>query len=109
MLPKRILLVEDREDDVLFLQMALKQCGYDCDLQIKSDGEEAITYLASLQGSAYTKESQIPHLVLLDIKMPKVNGHEVLAWMRQQMQFIPVPVVMLSSSDVREDILKALQ
>lgn len=105
---KRILLVEDRDDDVVLLQMALKHCGHEHILEVRTDGQAAIEYLSQVQSSAFTKESKVPHLVLLDIKMPKVNGHEVLQWIRQQMQFKTMPVLMLSSSDLQDDIIKAL-
>src|SRR5438034_8003739 len=104
---KKILLVDDREDDVLLLQIALKQCGYEHRLEVKADGDEAIQYLSQVQSTAYTKNSEVPDLVLLDIKMPKVTGHEVLHWIRKQMQFTTLPVVMLSSSDRHEDVFEA--
>jgi CheY-like chemotaxis protein len=104
---KKLLLVEDREDDIILLKLALKQSGYAHTSDVVTDGEAAIQYLARVQTTAYSKNSEVPDLVLLDLKMPKVDGHEVLTWIRQQMQFTALPVIVLTSSDRRDDILRA--
>ncbi|EEF62783.1 response regulator [Pedosphaera parvula] len=105
---KRILLVEDREDDVLLLQMAIKDTPQPVAMEIVSDGEQALHHLTKVLPTANTKDSQVPDLVLLDVKLPRVDGHEVVKWIRQQMQFTAMPVIMLTSSDRRDDILRAL-
>jgi CheY-like chemotaxis protein len=104
---KKLLLVEDREDDIVLLKLALKQSGYPHTLDVVSDGEAAIHYLAHVQSTAYSKDSEVPDLVLLDLKLPKVDGHEVLTWIRQQLQFAALPVIVLTSSNRRDDILRA--
>jgi CheY-like chemotaxis protein len=76
---KRVLLVEDLEDDVVLFQVASGRAGIPHALEIKSDGASAIDYLATVRNQANTTESKAPDLILLDIKMPKVDGHEVLA------------------------------
>jgi CheY-like chemotaxis protein len=105
---KRILLVEDREDDVLLLQMAIKDAPQTLAMEVVTDGEQAIQFLSRVQSTALTKDSQIPELVLVDIKLPKVDGHEVVKWVRQRPEFTAMPIIMLTSSDRRDDILKAL-
>lgn len=106
---KRVLLVEDREDDVLLFKHALKHSGQTVHLDVTCDGEEAINFLTSVQPTAFTSNSEVPDLILLDIRMPKVDGLEVLQWIRKQAPFSTIPVVMLSTSAQRDDILKASQ
>ncbi|MDB6122043.1 MAG: response regulator receiver protein [Pedosphaera sp.] len=89
-------------------QVAVKNNPVPHSLEVKTDGAEAIAYLASLQRTAYTDPASLPDLILLDIKMPKADGHEVLQWVRHQLQFLAVPVVMLTSSNSRDDIVKSL-
>jgi two-component system response regulator len=105
---KRILLVEDLEDDVLLFKVASRKTGIPHSLEIKSDGAAAIEYLSSVRYKANTKDSKMPDLILLDIKMPKVDGHEVLAWIRGQRQFSTLPVVILTSSADPRDESKAM-
>ena len=105
---KKILLVEDREDDVLLFQIASKQTGIQHALEIKADGSAAIDYLTALPPKDKTKASDVPNLILLDIKMPKTDGLEVLAWIRKQARFATLPVVMFTSSANPEDVLKAM-
>src|SRR4051812_33758140 len=104
---KRILLAEDRDDDVVLLKIALNGVGQPHVLDVATDGEEALTYLKRVQPTVLTKNSEAPDLVLLDIKMPKVDGLEVLQWIRQQPEFLDLPVLMLTSSDRKDDIAKA--
>ncbi|EEF61794.1 response regulator [Pedosphaera parvula] len=104
---KRILLAEDRDDDVVLLKIALNGVGQPHVLDVATDGEEALTYLKRVLPTVLTKNSEAPDLVLLDIKMPKVDGLEVLQWIRQQPEFLDLPVLMFTSSDRKDDIAKA--
>lgn len=100
---KRVLLVEDLDDDVLFFKLACKKSGFEPVVEVKTNGDEAMDYLAKV--NAHT----IPHLVLLDMKMPKTGGLEVLAWIRKQEIFTTLPVVMFTSSSNPQDISAALR
>lgn len=100
---KRVLLVEDLEDDVLFFQLACKGAGFEPALEVKANGDDAIAYLESVG------DDTIPHLILLDMKMPRTSGLEVLAWIRKQEKFKELPVVMLTSSSNPEDISNAMK
>jgi CheY-like chemotaxis protein len=100
---KRVLLVEDLEDDVLFFKFACERAGFEPVLEVKTNGEEAIAYLETVG------DVTIPHLILLDMKMPKTGGLEVLAWIRKQEKFKELPVVMLTSSSNPEDISNAMR
>ena len=96
-----ILYAEDETNDVLFFKLALKHANLPHTLAAVPDGAEAIEYLAA------QKQHSIPDLVLLDIKMPKRSGLEVLEWIRQQPNLRSIPVLMLTSSPRAEDMENA--
>ena len=104
-----ILYAEDEENDILFLKLALADCRSPHTLNCVPDGEQAIDYLAGTGTFSDRLLYPLPALVLLDIKMPKVSGLEVLKWIRQQPQFKSLPVVMLTSSLRDEDTAMARQ
>lgn len=101
-MPRAILLAEDNEDDVFFFQTAARKTGWPHELIVARDGREAIDHLQSIiaSGSAAARLS----LVLLDLKMPFVNGFEVLQWARNQPELRYVPIVVLTSSEQDSDI-----
>jgi CheY-like chemotaxis protein len=102
-----ILLVEDNEDDVLFLRRAFKQAGIPNPLQVVPDGRQAIDYLAGVAPYASRADYPLPCLVLLDLKLPRVMGLEVLQWVRQQPELEPLPIIVLTSSPEDKDIQRA--
>ena len=77
-----ILIAEDSSDDVLFLKRAFLKARIDAPLVFVSDGEEAIHYLAGTNEFAERTIHPFPGLFLLDLKMPKINGFEVLRWLQ---------------------------
>ena len=99
-----ILLVEDDEADVLLLRRAFKDADIQNPVQVARDGQEAIDFLAR---PWLPPEDRLPALVLLDLKMPRRTGAEVLAWMRDQPVLCTVPVFVFSSSANRNDIEQA--
>jgi CheY-like chemotaxis protein len=99
-----ILLVEDDENDVLVMKMALEKVGLTCPIRIARDGSEAQDYLSGSGKFANRHESPLPYLVLLDLKLPRVMGLEVLKWLRERPEFDSVIVLILSSSSMPEDI-----
>lgn len=99
-----ILLVEDREDDVLMLRRSFQKAGISNPIQVVRDGEEAISYLLGTGKYADRVEFPLPELILLDLKMPKIDGFEVLRWLRSQRNFSGVRVVVLSSSESIQDV-----
>jgi two-component system, response regulator len=101
MAEKIILLVEDNEADEELTARALKKSGIPHELVVKKDGAEALEYL---MGSG---QHRLPDLVLLDLKLPRVTGLEVLAKLRAEPLRRAVPVVVLSSSRKREDVTAA--
>ena len=101
-----ILLVEDEEGDVFFLRQAMQKAGILNPLQVASDGQQAIDYFKGTGKFANRVEFQLPCLVLLDLKLPRVMGLDVLKWIRQQPEGVAI-VVILSSSQEEADIATA--
>ena len=98
-----VLLIEDCEDDVFFFQRALRKACSHCQLTHVGDGGSAVQLLQKTASAA----GKLPDLIYLDLKMPVLNGFEVLDWIRQQ-PFAPwLRVVVLSGSDQEKDRQKA--
>jgi CheY-like chemotaxis protein len=94
-----VLLVEDSADDAFFFQRALGRSGCECQFKHVCDGAAAITLLTE----AISNEQQRPDVIFLDLKMPVVNGFEVLEWLRQQPLSTRMRVIVLSGSNQRAD------
>jgi CheY-like chemotaxis protein len=105
--PSVILLAEDLESDVLLVRRALKQARIVNPLQVVNDGEQAIAYLKGEGKYANRGEYPLPSLLLLDLKMPRVNGLEVLSWTRSQPGLKDLRIVVLSGSKELEDVNRA--
>ena len=101
-----ILLVEDEENDVFFMQEAMKKAGVLNPIRVANDGQQAIDYFKGAGKFGDRDEFPLPCLVLLDLKLPYVMGLEVLRWIRQQSE-VPAIVVIFSSSKEEEDIATA--
>ena len=106
MMTQTILLVEDEENDVFFLQQAMQRAGLRNPLQVARHGREALEYFQGAGKFSNRQDFPLPSLVLLDLKLPYVMGLDVLKWIRQQ-PGLPVVVVILSSSKQEEDIATA--
>ena len=102
-----VLLVEDDPDDVLLTQIAFEKARLVNPLQIARDGAEAIEYLEGRAGSAEQTPQPLPTMFLLDIKMPRMDGFEVLEWMRGQPGLKRMVVIVLTASDLRMDVNRA--
>jgi CheY-like chemotaxis protein len=101
---RSILIAEDREDDVLLVQHAFSKAGSQSSLQFVPDGEEALAHLRHEKHYADRIAFPFPALLLLDLKMPKKNGFEVLQEVRADPRLKKLPVIILSSSDQPNDI-----
>jgi len=97
-----ILLVEDNEGDILLTVEALEEGRIANVIEIARDGQEAIDKL-----EIDLKNNQLPDLILLDINLPKLNGHEVLEKLKKNENFKHIPVIILSTSSSEIDILKS--
>jgi CheY-like chemotaxis protein len=102
-----VLLVEDDPDDVTLTQRAFEEAGFVNPLHVVSDGEQAIAYLGGDGAYADRRRHPFPILVLLDLKLRRVSGFEVLAWLRAAPGLRRVPVVVLTSSRQSPDIDRA--
>ncbi len=99
-----ILLIEDNEGDILLTKEAFEESKIANRISTIKDGKAAIEYFESL-----TDHHEFPNLVLLDINLPKISGHDVLTFIRQSIRFREIPVIMLSTSSAEKDILQSYQ
>jgi CheY-like chemotaxis protein len=104
-----VLAAEDEESDRMILKLAFQRAKFSHPFVILRDGQEAIDYLRGNGQFADRGAHPLPALVVLDLKMPRMNGFDVLAWLTTRSEFADLPVVMLSSSDDESDIKKARQ
>ena len=104
-----ILLAEDNENDIIMFRRAARNARFTNPLSIVIDGEEVIAYLLGNGKYADRRRNPLPGLLLLDLKMPRKNGFEVLQWLREQPRFTDLQVVVLSSSDEIRDINRAYE
>lgn len=98
------MLAEDTEDDVLLIKRAFVRGGVESPIYVVHDGEEAIWYLKGEGKFANRAEYPLPDLLLLDLKMPILDGFEVLRWVRQQPVLKALRVLVLTSSDSLCDV-----
>lgn len=102
-----ILLVEDNPSDIALTQRALHRAGITVKLVVVEDGQEALDYLFGAGAYAGRDTSHQPSLVLLDLKMPKVDGLEVLRRLRADRHTRRLPVIVLTSSKEEQDVAAA--
>jgi CheY-like chemotaxis protein len=96
----QILVVEDAEPDVLLVREALERAGLNFELLVLEDGEKAIDFIEQLERDETLLQ---PHLVLLDLNLPRMNGSQVLERLRKSTACGRIPVVILTSSDSPSD------
>jgi CheY-like chemotaxis protein len=104
-----IILVEDNPDDANLAIRALRKNGIDNSLIHLKDGEEAIDFIFCRGNYSDRVFDEFPKLILLDLKMPKVDGIEVLREVKSDARTRMIPVVLLTSSNQEKDILKSYQ
>lgn len=102
-----ILLVEDDPNDVLLLQRAFRKANLANPVHVIADGDQAVAYLAGEGAYADRARHPLPVLVLLDLKLPRRSGHEVLEWVRAQPGLRRLRVVVLTSSERTADVDRA--
>lgn len=108
-LSKPILLVDDSEDDVFFMQRALKSAAISNPIFVAEDGLKAIDYLSGTGQFTDRTAFPLPGLIFLDLKMPGKKGLDVLAWLREQQDLRSIVVVILTSSQEPSDLRQAYQ
>jgi CheY-like chemotaxis protein len=104
-----ILLVEDEEADAFIVRRALLKSGIHSVLNVVTNGRDAIDYLSGLKKFSDRTLHPMPNLVILDLRMPVVNGYEVLEWMRQDKTLARLPVVVMSGSHLQETVDRVKQ
>jgi CheY-like chemotaxis protein len=104
-----ILIVDDDENDQAFIQRAFKRSGVPNRVAVVNDGEEATAYLRGLDLYSDRSLHPLPRLIITDIKMPRMGGLHLLAWMRAHAEFRLIPVLVLTSSSDQADIRQAFE
>ena len=102
-----ILLVEDSPDDALLIQRAFRKANLANPVQLVQDGEEAVAYLSGAPPFEDRARFPLPVFMLLDLKLPRRSGLEVLEWLRQRSDIKRLPVVVLTSSRETVDVNRA--
>lgn len=104
--PIDILLVEDNPGDVRLTQEAFRDGRINNTLHVVTDGKEALDFL--YRRGEYS-DAPCPNIVLLDLNLPRMDGHEVLAEIRDDPEFNHVPVIILTSSEAQEDVIQSYE
>lgn len=102
-----VLLIEDNPDDVLLTSRAFKRANLLNPIQVIDDGDKAVAYLSGKPPFDDRDKYPLPVLVLLDLKLPRRSGLEVLKWIRSVPSLKPLPVVVLTSSSENTDVNSA--
>lgn len=103
-----VLLIEDSNSDAFMFQRALRRVKNECKVHVVRDGKEALDYLFS-QGQYSHLNQHLPKVIFLDLKLPKINGLEVLEEIKNNPVTYNIPVVILSSSNEETDLRKAYE
>lgn len=101
-----LLHIEDNEDDIELTHEALSELSFTDAVHVAKDGEEAMAFL---RREGKFKDAPVPKLVLLDIRIPKKDGFEVLKEMKADPELRRIPVVMLTTSDREEDVVRSFE
>jgi len=104
-----LLLVEDDANDVFLIKRAFKRANFKVPVSVVSDGDEAIGYLQGIDAYGDRAQHPIPSLIVLDLKLPRRSGLEVLEWLRAQPVLRRIPVIILTSSQESIDVDKAYE
>ena len=100
----KVLVVDDNPNDVTIIKRAMRKSDVKCELHFARDGEEA---LDALYQKGEFVDTPKPDLILLDINLPKINGLEVLAKVKEDERLRRIPVIVLTISEREEDMVKA--
>lgn len=104
-----VLLVEDDLNDIFLVKRAFKRAQVTNPLQVVTDGAEAIQYLQGKGKYADRRTYPLPKLIVMDIRMPRKTGFEVLEWVKNDGQLKRIPIIIVSSSDSPQEINRAYE
>ena len=100
-LDRNILLVEDRQSDIELIEEALTDSSFSCNLYVTRNGEEALDFL--FQRKRYSKVTQ-PHIILLDLNLPRMSGLELLSVIKQEHNLKLIPTIVFTTSSSSSDV-----
>lgn len=102
-----VLIAEDNPDDALLLRRAIDKAGVTAHVKIVADGEEMLLYLQGRGAYANRNTCPPPSIIILDLKMPRRSGLEVLQWISENPEVAVVPTIVLSASNLEKDVRAA--
>lgn len=105
----KILLIEDNVDHAELVIRSLEEHQFPSRVEHIPDGASALEYLRNIQNPVPEYRHEIPDLILLDLKLPKVNGHELLAFLKKNPLLKKIPVVILTTSNAHQDLSRAYE
>ena len=101
---RNILLVEDRQSDIELVEEALEDSNFSCNLYVVRNGEEALEFLS--QRKQYEQVPQ-PHIILLDLNLPRMSGSELLSVVKQNNHLKLIPIIIFSTSSSSTDVINS--
>lgn len=103
-----VLLAEDDPNDLFLVQRAIRKANLAISLRVVRNGEEAVSYLMAEGDYADTERYPLPVLILTNLKMPRMNGLELLIWVKQQPHLKDIPVVVMSGSEEPDEVSRVI-
>ncbi len=104
---KTVLVLEDDPDDVFFLRRAFKENNFTGNFVVLDDGQEGVDYVSGAGVYSNRTQHPFPDILITDLKMPRLNGFEVLRWLKKHPQFMVIPAIVLSASAEERDLKEA--
>jgi CheY-like chemotaxis protein len=104
-----ILIAEDSRDDIWLIDSALRKSAMPYGAHFAENGGEAIEWLKGTGIYADRNQFPLPEILITDLKMPKVDGFELIKWVRSEKSFLDLPIIVLSSSDLPVDVNRAYE
>jgi CheY-like chemotaxis protein len=104
-----ILIAEDNEADAAILQRAFREVGFNNPFHISTDGEDILKYLRGHPPYENRERNLFPRVLILDLNMPRMDGFEVLTWLKEHTECNVIPRIVLSTSRDEKDIQRAYQ
>ena len=105
----RILTAEDNPFDAFLLKRAFLKAGVNVPMDMVTDGQEVIDYLNGEEPFADRKKHPLPSVLVLDLKMPRISGFDVIEWIRRQPGLRRLPILVLTSSNLSRDVNRAYE